>query len=418
MCCKDGDTSRVSVRRQLVATVVVWFFQATTWLNDVSGQNPLGPPAWERPVMDPVVTPKSQLGEPIRPTSYSSESIPEAAYGSSGLLPEAAGLTPAPQRSYDPSRYEAYAAESIAPPMASRQKPKAGPPGDSAPFNVQSFWMPTQRFADGVDDYSIYGESLAFGVPLSMSEEGMWIATGYVDHYGISTGRRLVNSNLDIPDHLYAVGMGLMRTRNFENGWKAGGMFSLGSASDRPFEAGRDLTLTSLVFLEVPWGPIDSWKFSLFYSPTAQLNFPLPGIAYVWHPNPAWEINVGLPFAVKYKPNERFTFTGNYVPLTNVRLMANYDWTPAWSSYAGYAVTNEVFWLSDRQRDEERFFLFDQRLSVGIKRKLGRGFVLDFSTAYVFDRQLIQSEDFSTNRRDDLSIDPGVAAFLQLSWYP
>ena len=58
----------------------------------------------------------------------------------------------------------------------------------------------------------------------------------------------------------------------------------------------------------------------------------------------------------------------------------------------------------------------DQRLTLGTQRELGRGWSLDLSAAYVFDRQIFQAEKFSGTRRDELAIDPGPAGMLQLLW--
>jgi hypothetical protein len=55
-------------------------------------------------------------------------------------------------------------------------------------------------------------------------------------------------------------------------------------------------------------------------------------------------------------------------------------------------------------------------LTLGVQRELGRGWSLDLSAAYVFDRQIFQAEKFSGSRRDELAIDPGVAGMLQLVW--
>ena len=77
---------------------------------------------------------------------------------------------------------------------------------------------------------------------------------------------------------------------------------------------------------------------------------------------------------------------------------------------------NETYLLADRLEDRERTYFFDQRLTLGVQRDLGRGWSLDLSAAYVFDRQIFQAEKFSGSRRDELTIDPGVAGTFQLLW--
>ena len=77
---------------------------------------------------------------------------------------------------------------------------------------------------------------------------------------------------------------------------------------------------------------------------------------------------------------------------------------------------NETFLLSDRLNDRERTYLFDQRVTLGVQRELGRGWSLDLSAAHVFDRQVFQAEKFSGSRSDELAIDAGMAGTLQLLW--
>ena len=88
-------------------------------------------------------------------------------------------------------------------------------------------------------------------------------------------------------------------------GWRSfatlGGTFLFGSASDKPFHAGRDLTLMAILFATVPArNDRDDWSFSLFYSPTSQLPYPLPGIAYVWKPDETFEAKIGLPAGLEW----------------------------------------------------------------------------------------------------------------------
>ncbi len=276
--------------------------------------------------------------------------------------------------------------------------------------------MPKQDFADGQDSLSISGQRMTLAFPVSMSDEGgIWLATTSIDHVAMSSNRLLPDSGIPIPDDLWNITFGGMHFRTLSNGWETGGILTFGSASDKPFEETRDFTATALGFVTIPARANNAWKLSLFYSPTAQLNFPLPGFAYVWRPNPVWEWNLGLPFSVSYKPNDFFSANASYVPLTNFNACATWQWSPLWSTFASYAITNETYWLTARTDDDDRFFLFDQRLAIGVRRQLARGFALEFSTAYIFDRTIFQGAGFS-DRYDELDIDPGVAGILQLSW--
>ncbi len=193
-------------------------------------------------------------------------------------------------------------------------------------------------------------------------------------------------------------------------------MLRVGSPSDRPYGAWRDLSVTVLGFLTVPARERDAWSFSVFYSPTGQVVFPIPGVAYVWRPNDSLEAKLGIPFSVDYRPTASLAFTANYMPLNNIQVRLQQTIADGWSVYGSYRTLSETFFLSTRVVDRERTYLFDQRLTAGLKRELGAGWTLDLSAAYVFDRRFFQAEKFSGDRRDELSIASGFAGLIELAW--
>ena len=260
------------------------------------------------------------------------------------------------------------------------------------------------------------GEEVEVAFPLRITPDGIWLGLGSVQRLEISTSAVLPDSGLPVPEQLWDIEVGTMHIRTLANGWRAGGMLRVGSPSDRPFAALRDMTVTLLGYLTIPSGERDAWNFSLFYSPTGQIIFPIPGLAYVWRPTPQFQANLGIPFSLDYRPTETLTVTASYRPLNNVQVLVRQSLGEAWSVYGGYRTVNDTFLLADRLEDRERTYLFDQRLTLGVQRELGRGWSLDLSAAYVFDRQIFQAEKFSGSRRDELAIDPGVAGMLQLVW--
>ena len=255
------------------------------------------------------------------------------------------------------------------------------------------------------------GEEIEVAFPLRIAPDGIWLGLGSVQRLEISTSAVLPDSGLPVPEQLWDIEVGTMHIRELANGWRAGGMLRVGSPSDRPFAALRDMTVTLLGFLTIPSGERDAWNFSLFYSPTGQIIFPIPGVAYVWRPTPQFQANLGIPFSLDYRPTETLTITASYRPLNNVQVLVRQSLGEAWSIYGGYRTVNDTFLLADRLDDRERTYLFDQRLTLGVQRELGRGWSLDLSAAYVFDRQIFQAEKFSGSRRDELAIDPGATAF-------
>jgi hypothetical protein len=262
----------------------------------------------------------------------------------------------------------------------------------------------------------MHQQELALGVPLRIDEDGIWLALGSIEQTGISTSAVFANSGLAVPDQLWDIEFGVMHVRNWGEDRRAGGMVRVGSPSDRPFAEWRDMTLTFLAFLRLPSGERDAWDFSLFYSPTGQITFPMPGIAYVWRPHDRFHAHLGIPFAIHFRPTDRLTVTANYRPLTNIQVLAQLALDDDWTLSGGYRTVNETYWLADRLEDRERTYFYDQRLTLGLQRALGPRWNVEFSASYVFDRQVFQAVKFSGPRRDELGIAPGLCGSILLSW--
>jgi hypothetical protein len=289
---------------------------------------------------------------------------------------------------------------------------------DRSPVRFAGIWMPAQRVAGQSGDLGLTGFQANLAAPLRIAPDGrrIWLATSNFEYLQINTSAIFPDSLVAVPQELWKLNLGTMHLREFDNGWRGGGMLSVGTASDRPFADLREMTVTSLAFLNVPRGPRDAWNLSLFYSTTSQLPFPIPGAAYVWRPNDRFTANLGVPFSLRYQPTDAWTLTADYRPLTAVNLRASRALGANWNLYARYEVVNETYWLAERTNAQDRLYLFDQRAAFGLDRRLPAGFSLDLSAAYVFDRRIFQAESFSGSRSDVLHIAPGPAINLMLLW--
>ncbi len=296
---------------------------------------------------------------------------------------------------------------------------RLGPMGnDRSPVRFVGTWMPGQQVQGQASDLGLTGFQANLAAPLRIAPDGrrIWLATSNFEYLQIDTKAIFPDSLVDVPQDLWKFNLGAMHLRELDNGWSGGGMLSVGTASDRPFAALREMTMTSLAFLNVPRGPRDAWNFSLFYSPTSQLPFPIPGAAYAWRPSDRFTANLGVPFSLRYQPTDAWTFSADYRPLTAVNLRVSRSLGADWNLYARYEVVNETYWLAERTNSQDRLYLFDQRAALGLDRRLPAGFILDLSAAYVFDRRIFQAESFSGSRSDGLDISPGAAISLMLLW--
>ncbi len=289
---------------------------------------------------------------------------------------------------------------------------------ERAPVKLSSWWIPAQNVRGQTSELSFVGlaANLAFPLWIDPGGQEIWLATLGFEHLEIGGNAILPDSLVPVPDDLWKLNLGSFHSLEFDNGWRVGSLLSIGTASDEPFAEARDLTFTGVGFLNVPSGPRDAWEFSLFYATTSQLPFPIPGLAYVWRPSEQFTANIGVPFSLWYHPTDSFTFTASYRPLTNLSLRATQNLGSYWSLYSSYQIVNETYWLAERQNSQDRLYLFDQRVALGLERTLPFGWSLDLSAAYLFDRRLFQAESFSDDRRDVLNLEPGPALSLLLRW--
>jgi hypothetical protein len=291
-----------------------------------------------------------------------------------------------------------------------------GDGGNRSPFRLSASWLPARTLKNAPGELTMDSQSVSLGVPLQIDERGIWLGLAGVERLGIGTSAAFPQTGLVLPDELWDIEFGVMRIEELGDGWRGGGMARVGSPSDRPFDSLRDMTVTLLAFVTIPSGERDAWSLSLFYSPTGQIVFPIPGVAYIWRPSDSFQMNIGIPFSFEYRPTDEWLISASYRPLTNVECLVRRSLGWNWSVYAAYRTVNETYWLSERTDDRERTYFYDQRVGLGLQRSLGPQWQLDFAASYVFDRQIFQAEKFSGDRNGELDIDPGLGATLSLSW--
>ncbi len=305
------------------------------------------------------------------------------------------------------------------PSARSKSRKGGGPFGSAAPVSLGGFWAPATDVVGQPAKLGMNAQFARVAAPLVPPSEGspLWIGIGRFGRLELSTDAILPDSGEAVPDQFWLVETGLTHIRPLDNGGTLGGTFLFGSASDRPFAAGRDLTLMAIAFWNTPAkNERDEWNFSLFYSPTAQLPYPLPGIAYGWRPSDSFEAKLGVPASFEWRPDDDWTISAAYFPLVNVNVEARRRLGDDWAFVTFYRTDTQIYFLADRLLDDERFFVFDQRAAVGLERSLGGGFTIEALASWLFDRELFQGTSFTSGRTDVVEFDPGAGLSLQLLW--
>ena len=77
--------------------------------------------------------------------------------------------------------------------------------------------------------------------------------------------------------------------------------------------------------LRIPQGEHNAWLFTLTYSPTGELNFPVPGVAFSWNPSPQFHANIGLPLMVMWRPTDDWQFQASYMLIRTIHVKRSTD---------------------------------------------------------------------------------------------
>ncbi len=317
---------------------------------------------------------------------------------------------------------DSFASEPIADldPVTPGQGPrKKSSFGRAAPVSLGGFWAPNTPVVGQPANLQMNAQFARVAMPLGIPEEGkpLWLAIAKFGRLELATDAILPDSGQRVPGQFWLIETGVTHIHPLASGSTLGGTFLFGSASDKPFHAGRDLTLMAILFATVPArNNRDDWSFSLFYSPTSQLPYPLPGVAYVWKPDDTFEAKIGLPAGLEWRPTDDWEVSFNYFPLVNVNAMVRRRLADRLWLFGGYRTDTQIYFLADRTVEKERFYVFDQRAGVGLEQQLGSGFSLEFLASYLFDRELFQGTSFTSGRTDVIEFDPGLGLSLQLLW--
>jgi hypothetical protein len=250
--------------------------------------------------------------------------------------------------------------------------------------------------------------------PLWISQPNSLMIMTHLQNRTINTGAVMPDSGMDYPDQLWDISMGLMFMRQMVNGWMACGGINIGSASDHPFATINQMNIGMNAMLRVPQGERNAWMFMVMYSPLSEISFPIPGVSFSYNPSEQFHFNIGLPFQVSYRPDEHWSFEASYMLIHTIHAKAAYRFTEWLSMFAGYDWSNEVYTLSENSDNKERFYMYDQRVSMGLESPIAKWGRIALTGGYVFNRYSYQGKQWDSSQFDRVDMDPG--AFMSLNF--
>ena len=285
-------------------------------------------------------------------------------------------------------------------------------PSDSIRYSV--LWFPKVPVQGQSTDFETVGENLSFTHPLWKDPLNALSLTGGVRNQLIETDAVLPDTGQPIPSELWGVNFGLRYSRQLDDGWVTGGGVSIGSASDHPFATIHEMNVGMNAMLRIPQGEHNAWLFTLSYAPMGELNFPVPGVAFSWNPSPEFHANIGLPMMVLWRPSDDWQFQASYMLIRTIHLKAQYRISDRLRAFAAYDWSNESYSLLDRPELDDRFFIYDQRASMGLQTALAPHWTASVSGGFVFDRYMFEGTSSSSNNSSRVDLGNGPFAGLNL----
>jgi hypothetical protein len=354
----------------------------------------VAPPIVAAPAATPPETPSTEVAEPVAPTAQGTPPPNDDAVLSAGLGGPGGGF----RLGGSFGGFGGFGGVGLG-------GGAVGGPGYSAVF------YPSRPVSGQGSDLTLVRESLGGAVPVWKQDGDLLLATAGVRNDLFSTSAVLPDTHRPFPSTLWSINGGLTFVHQFSGGWTGGLMTNFGSASDKPFHSIDEMSVSMAGFLRVPArNDRDAWMFSLMYSPVGLLNFPIPGVAYLWNPSDQLRMSIGLPFSLAWQPTEDLAVSLAYVPLTNVRARVTYRLVEHVYMYGGFEWLNESYFLADRPDVKDRFFGFEKRLIGGVQLTLWRNALIDLNSGYAFDRYYAEGTNQNSGLHDRVDIAPG--AFL------
>jgi hypothetical protein len=284
--------------------------------------------------------------------------------------------------------------------------------------SLATTWFPSERVSNQPTNLGFLREDLFVSVPVYSDGCDTWALSFRGRNETFSTQAILPLSERRFPEDLWALNFAATYAHRFDSEVIVGGTLSVGSASDKPFHSIDEMTLGVSAFAWIPSGERNAWLFSVAYSPTAEINFPIPMVAYIYNPSDYLRINIGLPFQIMYRPTEDLRLDFSYMLLRNVHAQATYRLCRPVSVFAAFDWENESYFLADRQNVNDRLFYYDKRLSAGLIFNVTRCFSVTLSGGYTFDRFYFEGAQYSDKNTNQVNVGDGPYLSLQgrLRW--
>jgi len=278
---------------------------------------------------------------------------------------------------------------------------------------------PSQRIDRTGGDFASFRQDFPLLLPIRQNSDDEWTATAHIRHDSIETGAALPDTGERFPADLWDMRFGAGYRHRHDDGRISGGYFSIGSASDKPFNSSREDTVQASVFLRLPRGERNAWLLFLSYSNNREFlnHVPLPGVAYYWSPSDSFRGVIGVPYLwFSYKPRKDITLEASYLPVRTVHAEAAFRVLDRCSLFAAFDWLNRRYMRAGRNDSEHGLFYYEKRVGGGLRIETISDVFLELEGGYAFDRFYFEGKDYSDRDRNRLDIHDGPYSSARLTF--
>ena len=284
--------------------------------------------------------------------------------------------------------------------------------------HVGTDWYPEQGTNQPGTTLSMERFDFQGAVPIYNKGKDTYVFTANYDDIKVYTNAILPTTNQKFPSQLFNIALGINYFHAFENGNVGGFVVDVGSASDQPFQNGRDVLASGTGFLLIPRTEEGSWFVGVNASTNSQVLYgiPIPGGGYFYHPSEEFQAIVGFPFSViSWKPAKDWQLQYVYAFLTTMHARAIYQPSKDWQLFAGFDWTNENWNRAQRENVDDHFFYYEKKLTTGLLYWFAPHVGLEASGGWAFDRYFTEVDGFQLQGTNTVEVGSGPYLSVQMN---
>jgi hypothetical protein len=260
-------------------------------------------------------------------------------------------------------------------------------------------------------DFQLAWHDFSLLLPLAQNETEEWLLSAGITALDIETRSRLPDTWERFPTSLWDLRLGATYRRKLEGGGVAGGNLTIGSASDRPFASGAEVTADATAFWTIPQAEGQMWVLYANYANNRGFarHVPVPGAGYLIAADAENLALIGVPLtAISYQPIESVVCEAYYLLPQTVHGKVRCRLSEQLQLHIAFDWSRHRFLRHDREDHDDGLYYNEKLALLGLCWEPAENVRLDFSAGYAFDRLFFEGEDYADrgDNRVDLSDGP------------